>query len=106
MTYAGVVVWVGAKARQNVKEGQHVAIASFDVGPRSSGIYQKWGGCQSYAVAPASAVRHVPPHWSFEQASCFAYGYDTAYHGLVECGRVCKEEVVLIHGGTGGIGVP
>lgn len=53
-----------------------------------------------------SAVRYFPPHWSFPQAACFAYGYDTAYHVLVECGQIHKGETILIHGATGGVGIP
>jgi len=102
MTYAGVVAFASPKAlKQGVKVGDRVAIAGvcssdhmsyylvgIDAGPRSSGVYQTYGGCASYAIAPVSAIRQFPPNWSFLEASCFAYGYDTAYHALVECGKV------------------
>ena len=51
--------------------GDRVAVASSTAGPRSKGRYQQYGGCANYAVAPASAVRRVPLHWSFAQAACF-----------------------------------
>jgi len=107
MTYSGEVVWSSEKAqREGITLGQRVAIAGPETGPRSLGRHQRWGGCASYAVAPYTAVRSVPDHWSFEQAACFAYGYDTAYHILVECGKVQPGDTVLIHGATGGVGIP
>ena len=108
MTYAGVVVGLTAKAAAefHVSLGQRVAIASPLAGPRSLGRHQSYGGCATYAVAPASAVRRVPDQWSFAEAACFAYGYDTAYHCLVERARVKKGDVVLVLGATGGVGIP
>jgi NADPH2:quinone reductase len=106
MTYSGIVAWSSPKATQNgIKVGDRVAIAG-DAGPRSLGRYQKWGGCASYAVAPYTAVRQFPPSWSFPQAAAIAYGYDTAYHCLVEAGQVQSGESILIHGATGGVGIP
>eukprot|EP01126_Amoeba_proteus_P066383 TRINITY_DN9596_c0_g2_i1.p1 TRINITY_DN9596_c0_g2~~TRINITY_DN9596_c0_g2_i1.p1 ORF type:complete len:397 (-),score=80.25 TRINITY_DN9596_c0_g2_i1:124-1266(-) len=106
MTYSGIVVWSSPKALQEgIRAGDRIAIAG-DTGPRSSGRYQKWGGCGSYAIAPLSAVRRFPSSWSFAQAASFAYGYDTAYHCLVETGKVQRGESILIHGATGGVGIP
>jgi NADPH:quinone reductase len=36
----------------------------------------------------------------------FLPGYDTAYHCLVTCGQVAKGEWILVHGATGGVGIP
>lgn len=106
MTYSGTVVWASPLAQENgIKFGQNVAVAG-DAGPRSLGKYQKWGGCASYAVAPYTACRQYPSTWSFEEAASFAYGYDTAYHCLIECGKIRQGETILIHGATGGVGTP
>lgn len=106
MTYSGVVVWASPKALQEgIRVGESVAIAG-DAGPRSLGRHQKWGGCASYAVAPSQAVRKYPPSWTYGQAASFAYGYDTAYHCLIERGQVKQGESILIHGATGGVGIP
>jgi NADPH:quinone reductase-like Zn-dependent oxidoreductase len=58
---------------------------------------------------------HVPPHllhplsdsWSFSQGSAFLVQALTAWHGLVEIGRLPKGEnkVVLIHSAAGGVGL-
>tara|TARA_R110002050_G_scaffold248991_1_gene386807 strand:- start:221 stop:883 length:663 start_codon:yes stop_codon:yes gene_type:complete len=106
MTYAGLVVFASPAANvAGIRCGDRVAVAGPDAGPRSLGRYQQWGGCASYAVAPAHCVRAVPPSWSFPEAAAFAYGYDTAYHCLIECGKVKKGETILIHGATGGVGI-
>eukprot|EP00656_Telonema_subtile_P055773 TRINITY_DN8732_c0_g1_i1.p1 TRINITY_DN8732_c0_g1~~TRINITY_DN8732_c0_g1_i1.p1 ORF type:complete len:287 (-),score=64.90 TRINITY_DN8732_c0_g1_i1:135-995(-) len=107
MTYAGTVAWCSpAAAASGIRLDQRVAVAG-DTGPRSLDLrYQRWGGCASYAVAPCSAVRAVPEDWSFEQASCFAYGYDTAHYVLVECAKLSPGQTILVHGATGGVGIP
>jgi NADPH2:quinone reductase len=108
MTYAGVVAWCAPAVtrRTGLALGDRVAVAGHDAGPRSLGRYQRYGGCASYALAPVSAVRRVPDAWSFAEAACFAYGYDTAYHCLVEAGHVRPGETILIHGASGGVGIP
>ena len=91
MTYSGIVVWSSKKATSNgVSIGERVAIAGPNTGPRSLGRHQRWGGCATYAVCPHDSVRRVPDSWTFEEAACFAYGYDTAYHILVHCGKVMR----------------
>mmetsp|Transcript_33204 Transcript_33204/g.105127 ORF Transcript_33204/g.105127 Transcript_33204/m.105127 type:complete len:394 (+) Transcript_33204:69-1250(+) len=105
-SYAGIVAWASPRARlQGVVDGQRVLIAG-NAGPRSSGRHQRWGGCASYAVAPFTAVRKVPASWSFEEAACFAYGYDTAHYVLVESGRLKAGETILVMGASGGVGIP
>ena len=47
----------------------------------------------------------LPDSVSFEQGACFRSAYSTAYHGLVQGGRLSAGEVVLIHGATGGMGL-
>jgi NADPH2:quinone reductase len=108
MTYSGVVVAAGQAVLQhgNVRLGDRIAVASSNAGPRSSGRYQPYGGCASYAIAPVSAIRRVPPSWNDDQAASFAYGYDTAYHALVMCGAVAPGQTILIHGASGGVGLP
>lgn len=107
MTYAGDVVLTTPKAvAAGLSVGTKVAIAGWNAGPRSHGRYQQYGGCATYAIAPMSAVRRVPANWSYAECSCFAYGYDTAYHCLREVGQVKPGETVLVHGATGGVGIP
>merc|ERR1719229_853455 len=75
-------------------------------GARSSGRYQKWGGCASYAVGPVASLQKCPPHWSFGQAACFGYGYGTTHYCLVEIADLQKGQTILVQGATGGVGIP
>lgn len=97
-------VWIGpeaAKENPSLSLGMPCYVDGLIAGPRTSGAYQRWGGCASYAVAPAGAVRPIPRGWSFDHACSFSGSYETAYHGIVECGKVQKGETVLINGASG-----
>ncbi len=47
----------------------------------------------------------VPDEWSLLQAATVPVVYATAYYGLLIRGRLQKGESVLIHAGTGGVGL-
>jgi NADPH2:quinone reductase len=47
----------------------------------------------------------VPPAMSLEAAAVFRGAYHTAYHALIQRGRLQAGEWVLIHGAAGGIGI-
>jgi NADPH:quinone reductase len=47
----------------------------------------------------------VPAGMSLEQAAVFSGAYHTAYHALLQRGRLQPGEWVLIHGAAGGIGI-
>jgi NADPH:quinone reductase len=47
----------------------------------------------------------VPAGMSLEQAAVFSGAYHTAYHALLQRGRLQAGEWVLIHGAAGGIGI-
>jgi NADPH:quinone reductase len=48
----------------------------------------------------------VPANMSLEEAAVFRGAYHTAYHALIQRGRLQAGEWVLIHGAAGGIGLP
>jgi NADPH:quinone reductase len=48
----------------------------------------------------------LPAGLSLEQAAIFRNAYMTAYHALVQRGRLQAGDKVLIHGAAGGIGIP
>lgn len=54
---------------------------------------------------PARAVTELPPAMSFEEASVFRVSYGTAYHALVQRGRLQPGETLLVLGAGGAIGV-
>jgi NADPH:quinone reductase len=48
----------------------------------------------------------IPAALSFEEAAVFRNVYHTAYHALLQRGRLKAGDWVLIHGAAGGIGIP
>lgn len=63
------------------------------------------GSFCTLANARAEACDHVPAAMSLEAASVFRGAYHTAYHALLQKGRLVAGEWVLIHGAAGGIGI-
>jgi len=63
------------------------------------------GAFAERVAVPASGVVPMPESMSFEQGACFRSAFATAYHGLVQGGRLRAGEVALVHGATGGMGL-
>jgi NADPH:quinone reductase len=106
LEYAGTVAWKGNDVPDDrFQLGDRVYVACFTTGPRSSEDYQQYGGFASYGVAPMSAVSPMPDHFSFDQACNFAGNFETAYHCLVDCGKLQAGETILIHGASGATGL-
>jgi NADPH:quinone reductase-like Zn-dependent oxidoreductase len=61
------------------------------------------GGYAEYALAYASHLIRIPDCLSFEQAACVAETYITAYLNIFDEGHLTDGEVVLLHGGGGGV---
>lgn len=59
---------------------------------------------EEVAVADRSLLR-LPDSLTWEQGACFRSAFATAYHALVQGGRLESGEVALIHGATGGMGL-
>ncbi len=63
------------------------------------------GAFAERANAPESACDPVPTGMSLEQAGVFRAAHSTAYHALLQRGRLAAGETVLVHGAAGGIGI-
>ena len=63
------------------------------------------GAFAERAVVPESACEPVPAGLTLEQAGVFRAAHATAYHALLQRGRLASGEWVLIHGAAGGIGI-
>lgn len=63
------------------------------------------GACAELGNAKAALCDLVPDGMSLEQAGVFRGAYTTAYHALLQRGRLAAGEWVLIHGAAGGIGI-
>jgi len=64
------------------------------------GAFAELGNCK------AEECDLIPSALSLEQAAVFRNVYHTAYHALLQRGRLESGEWVLIHGAAGGIGLP
>ena len=53
----------------------------------------------------AGLIWDVPEHWSLAEAATVPTAYMTAYYSLVMRGRLRKGMRVLIHSGTGAVGL-
>lgn len=90
---AGEVVAVGAGI-DRFKPGDRV------MNRQRLGAFAELGNCK------AEDCDQVPSALSLEQAAVFRNVYHTAYHALLQRGRLKAGEWVLIHGAAGGIGLP
>ena len=61
-----------------------------------------FAGCGN---AKAALCDRIPDGMSFESAGVFRGAYATAYHALLQRGRLAQGEWVLVHGAAGGIGI-
>jgi len=64
------------------------------------GAFAQCGNCR------AEECDLIPPAMGLEEAAVFRNVYHTAYHALLQRGRLQAGEWVLIHGAAGGIGLP
>ena len=67
---------------------------------------QRLGAFAELANARAEDCEPLPAGMSLEGAAGFRSAYGTAYHALMQRGRLQPGEWVLIHGAAGGIGIP
>ena len=67
---------------------------------------QRLGAFAEIANCRAEDCDQVPAALSLEAAAVFRGAYQTAYHALLQRGRLQKGERLLIHGAAGGIGLP
>jgi NADPH:quinone reductase len=63
------------------------------------------GAFAEVATISADMALPVPKSMSLVQAAGFRSAYTTAYHALVQRGRLQEGEVLLVHGASGGIGL-
>jgi len=56
-------------------------------------------------VAPAWRLFPAPVNFDDAEAAAFSVGHRTAWHALVERGRLRPGEVLLVHGAAGGVGL-
>eukprot|EP00658_Telonema_sp_P-2_P005008 TRINITY_DN11876_c0_g1_i4.p1 TRINITY_DN11876_c0_g1~~TRINITY_DN11876_c0_g1_i4.p1 ORF type:complete len:335 (+),score=48.20 TRINITY_DN11876_c0_g1_i4:122-1126(+) len=63
------------------------------------------GTLAEYAVVDSRELYRLPPSVSFAQGACIGVPCATAYRALFQRGRVEGGEAVLVHGGSGAVGL-
>lgn len=89
---AGVVEQAG-DPESELKPGDRVYTAG-----SISGTYAE------YALCSVAQVHPLPANASFAQGAAMGTPYATAYRGLVQRGEAKRDETVLVHGASGGVG--
>lgn len=90
---AGVVEAIG-EGVDKVKKGARVYVAK-----TVSGAYAE------YALTLESQVHPLPDKITHAQGAGIWVPYGTAYHALYQCAKCRAGETILVHGGSGGVGI-
>jgi NADPH:quinone reductase len=80
-------------------------VTDFKPGDRVMSRHRLGGFAQS-GNSKAEDCDLIPSRMSLEEAAVFRNVYHTAYHALLQRGRLKAGDWVLIHGAAGGIGLP
>ncbi|WP_290650964.1 NADPH:quinone oxidoreductase family protein [Aquisalimonas sp.] len=89
-------------AGEIIETGQHVS--GWLAGDRVS-VMMRHGAYAEQAVAPAAALIPLPAAFGFAEGATFHVAAKTAYHALVDRGRLDRGETLLVLGATGGVGL-
>jgi NADPH:quinone reductase len=63
------------------------------------------GGYADEVVVAPSQLTPLPSTFDYTEGATFLAAHGTAYHGLIDRGRVQPGEVLLVHGAGGGVGL-
>lgn len=63
------------------------------------------GGVASYVEKPSKLMWDIPSHWSLKEAATVPVVYVTVYYAFFMIGDIRKAKTILIHAGSGGIGL-
>lgn len=80
-------------------------VTGFSVGDMVMSRHSPSGAFAEFGVSPADQTMLIPQGLGVEAAAGFRSAYSTAYHALVQRGRLQPGETLLVHGAAGGIGL-
>lgn len=63
------------------------------------------GGVASYVEKPSRLIWDIPEHWTLKEAATVPVVYITVYYAFFMSTDIRKGKTILIHAGTGGIGL-
>jgi NADPH2:quinone reductase len=68
-------------------------------------VKMRHGAYSDEAVVTPSQLTPLPSTFDYAEGATFLAGHGTAYHALIDRGRVEPGEVLLVHGAGGGVGL-
>ena len=68
-------------------------------------VKMRHGAYCDEAVATPSQLVPLPSTFDYAEGATFLAGHGTAYHALIDRGRLQPGEVLLVHGAGGGVGL-
>ncbi|WFU44008.1 NADPH:quinone oxidoreductase family protein [Bradyrhizobium sp. CB82] len=68
-------------------------------------VKMRYGAYADEAVVASSQLAPMPSTFDYAEAATFLAGHGTAYHALIDRGKVEPGEVLLVHGAGGGVGL-
>ncbi len=68
-------------------------------------VSMRYGGFSEAVVVSENDVREMPKSMDYAQAASYQTAYLTAYVALYRRGNLESDEVLLVHGSTGGVGM-
>ncbi|WP_119184978.1 type I polyketide synthase [Mycobacterium decipiens] len=111
VNFRDVVAALGMYPGQAPALGAEGAGTVLEIGPEVTGVAVGdavmgfLGGAGPLAVVDQQLVAKVPHGWSFAQAAAVPVVFLTALFGLADLAAIKAGESVLIHAGTGGVGM-
>ena len=80
------------------------AVAQFRAGDRVAALTPAHGSFATHTRTTAALAFKLPASVSFEAGAALPLAYITAYHSLIELGRLAEGDSILIHAASGAVG--
>jgi NADPH:quinone reductase len=68
-------------------------------------VRMRHGGYADEVVVAQTQLTPLPSNFDYAEGATFLSGHGTAYHALVDRGQIQRNEVLLVHGAGGGVGL-
>src|SRR5215831_11830906 len=68
-------------------------------------VKMRFGAYADEVVATPSQLMPLPSTFDYAEGATFLAAHGTAYHGLIDRGKLQPAEVLLVHGAGGGVGL-
>ncbi len=68
-------------------------------------VRQRHGGYADEVIVTPSQLTPLPSTFDYAEGATFLAAHGTAYHGLIDRGKLQPGEVLLVHGAGGGVGL-